>query len=34
MWHRHTGQWWCLHRSVPFPAALRMIETEAILAAT
>ena len=34
MWFRHTGKWWCLHASLPFPEALRMVETEEILAPT
>jgi hypothetical protein len=28
MWHRHTGQWWCLHSSVTLEEALSLIETE------
>jgi len=28
MWHRHTGQWLCLHSSVTLQEALRLIETE------
>lgn len=31
MWHRHTGQWWCLHSSVTLEEALRLIETEELL---
>jgi hypothetical protein len=31
MWHRHTGQWWLLHRSVTLDEALRLIETEPVL---
>ena len=27
-WHRHTGEWWCLHRSVSLTEALRLIETD------
>lgn len=34
MWRRHTGQWWCLRTSVPFPEALCMVETDGILAPT
>ena len=34
MWYRHTGRWWCLRASVPFSEALRMIETEEVLAPT
>ena len=30
-WHRHTGQWFLLHRSVPLEEALRLIETEEML---
>jgi hypothetical protein len=28
MWHRHTGQWWPVHRSVTLEEALRLIEAE------
>ena len=28
MWHRHTGQWWRLYRSVSLPEALRSIEQD------
>ena len=31
MWHRHTGEWRCLHRSVPLAEALRLMETEELL---
>nr|WP_306267223.1 hypothetical protein [Pararhizobium sp. IMCC3301] len=31
MWHRHTGQWWCLHSAVTLEEALRLIETEPML---
>jgi len=31
MWHRHTGQWFRLYRSVPLDEALRLIETESLL---
>jgi hypothetical protein len=31
MWHRHTGQWWRLHSSVPLEDALRLIESEELL---
>jgi hypothetical protein len=31
MWHRHTGQWWPLHRSVPLAEALHLIETDPVL---
>lgn len=27
-WYRHTGEWWCLHRSVSLSEALRLIETD------
>jgi len=27
-WHRHTGEWLCLHRRIPLAEALRLIETE------
>lgn len=28
MWHRHTGQWWRLYRSVPLVEALHCIEQD------
>jgi len=31
MWHRHTGAWHRLHRSVPLATALRLIETDELL---
>lgn len=31
MWHRHTGQWWRLHASVPFADALRQVEENPVL---
>jgi len=31
MWHRHTGQWLLLHRSVPLEEALRLIQSEELL---
>ncbi len=31
MWHRHTGQWWRLHSSVPLDEALRLIESDGVL---
>jgi len=31
MWHRHTGQWFRLHSSVPLDEALRLIESEPLL---
>jgi hypothetical protein len=31
MWHRHTGQWLCLHPSVTLDKALQLIETEELL---
>lgn len=31
MWHRHNGQWWCLHPAVTLEEALRLIETEPML---
>lgn len=31
MWHRHTGQWWPLYRSVTLDEALNAIETDGIL---
>jgi hypothetical protein len=27
-WYRHTGEWWCLHRSVSLTEALRLIESD------
>lgn len=27
---RHTGQWWTVHRGVPFAEALKLLETEGI----
>ena len=27
-WHRHTGEWFCLYRSVSLSEALRLIETD------
>jgi hypothetical protein len=32
MWHRHTGQWFRLHEAVPLAEALRLIETDEVLA--
>ena len=26
MWHRHTGQWWCLHAAVTLDEALAHVE--------
>lgn len=31
MWHRHTGQWWRLHSSVPLDGALRLIDSDEVL---
>ena len=31
MWHRHTGQWWLLHASVPLDEALRLIDSDGVL---
>jgi len=31
MWHRHTGQWLCLHANVTLAEALRLMETEELL---
>jgi hypothetical protein len=31
MWHRHTGQWLCLHRAMTLDQALQLIETEPLL---
>jgi hypothetical protein len=31
LWHRHTGQWHCLHALVPLDEALRLIETDKLL---
>jgi hypothetical protein len=31
MWHRHTGQWWPLHRSVTLDEALRLMIDDGIL---
>jgi hypothetical protein len=31
MWHRHTGQWFRLHKSVTLEKALRLIETDGLL---
>jgi hypothetical protein len=31
MWHRHTGQWFCLQRSVTVDEALRLIETKPLM---
>jgi hypothetical protein len=31
MWHRHTGQWWCLHGNVSLAQALRLIESDRLL---
>jgi len=28
MWHRHTGQWWCLYHGVSLQEALRLIEQD------
>jgi hypothetical protein len=30
-WHRHTGEWFRLHRSVTLAEALRLMESEGIL---
>jgi hypothetical protein len=27
-WHRHTGEWWCLYRSVSLTEALQLIESD------
>ncbi len=27
-WHRHTGEWLCLHQGISLAEALRLIETE------
>jgi hypothetical protein len=27
-YHRHTGQWWCLYRSVPLAEALGLMESQ------
>lgn len=34
MWHRHTGQWFRLFRSVTLDEALRLVETEGLLQPT
>jgi hypothetical protein len=31
MWHRHNGQWWCLHSSVGLEEALQLMTTEELL---
>lgn len=31
MWHRHTGQWWLLHREVPLDEALRLVAEDPVL---
>jgi hypothetical protein len=31
LWHRHTGQWRCLHALVSLDEALRLIETDKLL---
>lgn len=31
MWHRHTGQWYCLHSSVTLDEALRLVASEQLL---
>jgi hypothetical protein len=31
MWHRHTGQWFRLHRAVTLDEALRLIEEDELL---
>jgi len=31
MWHRHTGEWRCLHSSVTLEEALRLIEADDLL---
>jgi hypothetical protein len=28
VWHRHTGQWFCLHRGLSLAEALKTIETD------
>ena len=28
LWHRHTGEWFCLYRSVSLTEALRLIEAD------
>lgn len=30
-WHRHTGAWFCLHRSKTLAQALKLIESDGIL---
>jgi len=30
-WHRHTGAWFCLHRSESLAQALTLIETDGVL---
>ena len=30
-WHRHTGTWFCLHRSCSLAEALKIIETDGML---
>jgi hypothetical protein len=32
MWHRHTGQWHRLYSGVPLAEALRLLETDEVLA--
>lgn len=34
MWHRHTGQWYRLHSSVPLAEGLRLIAREPLLQPT
>lgn len=31
MWHRHTGQWLCLHPNLTLLGALRLMETEGLV---
>ncbi len=31
MWHRHTGQWYCLHAAVELEDALRLIVSDSVL---
>lgn len=31
MWHRHTGQWLCLHPGLTLAGALRAVETEELV---
>lgn len=34
MWHRHTGQWFCIHSSITLEEALRLIKIEGLLQPT